>query len=341
MITRSRWLWPALLLGAALSAHALPQLSIHLPVPGYDLYYVGDLDIRGHMTGVANEISVSLDLDQNVRYEIQIGLYFAGTWLVEGTVWADITNAPVHYEWNLNQIRQGEGLGPFHGDAGEFNDTFLDQISGNALPSGVYTVTAHFVEPAGVPDISASFTVNDPRNIELQTPWDGALVYNDQPTFSWSGRARNYRLRVCEFNPDFHGSPQEALEGEPMWVAQLSAPSCVYGQGGGARPLQDGRQYVWMVEALLSTTSGDQAFPSAIRRFRLSLGQGGNLEPELASLLEGLTPGQLAGIGDLLEGFHLSGSILIDGQPVSPEELQQLLEQLASGELNIASIRIE
>ena len=343
MITRMRRLWPVFLLGAALQALATPQVSIQLPVPGYELYYVGDLDPRGDLGGVGTEISVTLVLDQDTDYNLDVDLSFGNEWLVRGALWADNVTAGVYGPWTLEDMRSGNlpGGSNFHA-SGEFNDDFLGQISGNALPSGSYTVSAHFNQPTGVPDIHASFTINDPRQVNLQTPWEGALIYTDQPTFSWSGRAQHYRLRVCEFNPDFHGSPQEALAGEPMWVADLGATSVVYGQSGGsARPLQEGRHYVWMVEALLRTTSGEQAFASAIRNFRLHQAEGGQGQPDLISLLGGLTPGQLAGLGNLLEGYHLNGAIMIDGQPVSLEEFQQLLQQLAAGQLNIASIRIE
>jgi hypothetical protein len=127
-----------------------------------------------------------------------------------------------------------------------------------------------------------------------------------------------------------------------MWEAELSSTSVVYGLGGAsARPLVDGRQYVWRVEALLSTTSGPRSFPSTLRVFRVEQGPGGGNQPDLANLLGTLTPGQLAGIAGLLEGYFVNGTILIDGRVVTREELEDLLRRLAAGELNIASIRIE
>jgi hypothetical protein len=91
---------------------------------------------------------------------------------------------------------------------------------------------------------------------------------------------------------------------------------------------------------VLNTTSGRRQFASAIRTFTFS--QGGEApEQQLGNLLGGLTPSQLAGLAGLLENFRLNGTIMVDGRAVSLEEFQDLLARIASGELNISSIRIE
>jgi len=328
------------LLGLAGLAAATPVVQVNLPVQ-YDLYYVGDLDPRGALQGVGQEITVEVSNLTLGTYDLHVDLLFGGTVLADGDV-EDFLVSESHWgPWSLSDIR-GNRVPGGHGQ-GSFNDEFLSQISGNVLPAGVYTVAARItpVMPAGSPvETTASFTINDPRQVELQTPWNDAALFTLEPTFSWSGRANAYRIVVCEVDPERHGSPQDALESTPLWTANLQGrTSVVYGEGG-ARPLVAGRRYVWQVEAVLSTTSGRRQFASEARTFTVRT-DGGQQPQQLANLLGGLTPSQLAGLADLLENFELSGTILVDGRPVSLEEFQQLLGRLASGELNIASIRIE
>ena len=191
----------------------------------------------------------------------------------------------------------------------------------------------------GSNQISTSFTVNDQRNLTLQLPWEDAVIGTEQPAFAWSGRAPHYRIRVCEYNTERHSSPQEAIEDMPVWEAMVEQPSAVYGLEGNQRsPLVNGGDYAWIVYTVLSTTSGEQEFPSEVRVFHYRSGEGNQ---PLEDLLGGLTPSQLAGLGDLLQQLSLSGAITVDGQLISPQELQDIVQRLASGELHVAGIRVE
>lgn len=332
------------LLGLAGLAAATPEVQVNLPVQ-YDLYYVGDLDPRGALQGVGQEITVEVSNLTLGTYNLHVELLFGGTVLADGDVEGFLVSETHWGPWSLADIR-GNRV-PGGNGRGSFNDEFLSQISGNVLPAGVYTVEAVIINrtmdspPVTSTDTdTAFFTINDPRQVELQTPWNDAALSTPEPSFSWSGRANAYRIVVCEVDPERHGSPQDALESTPLWTADLlGRTSVVYGEGG-ARPLVAGRRYVWQVEAVLSTTSGRRQFASEARTFTVRT-DGGQQPQQLANLLGGLTPSQLAGLADLLENFELSGTILVDGRPVSLEEFQQLLGRIASGELNIASIRIE
>lgn len=339
MNTRAFWL--GLLLAGAGLAQAQPLIQLNMPAT-YDLYYVGDLDPRGDLSGVGNEITVEVSNLTLGTYSLSVELRYGDVWLARGSLEPFVLSESHLGPWSLAQIR-GDDLPGFNGD-GEFNDAFIEQVSGNALPAGVYTVEATVtpIMPAGSPFTTRStFIINDPRRIDLQSPWDAAQLFTAEPSFSWSGRAPSYFIKVCEFDPERHGSPQEALEGEAMWQQLLAGQTNVgYGEGGSARPLQAGHRYAWRVDAVLNTTSGRRQFSSAIRTFTYS--QGGDVpEQQLNNLLGGLTPSQLAGLADLLENYRLNGTILVDGRPVSLEEFQGILGRLASGELHISSIRIE
>lgn len=344
MKTLLRGLVLLLATGAAL---AVPTLSIELP-RDVDLYYVGDLDPSGTMTEVAEDIFLVLrnfTAADAGDYQMSIQLRYAGETLASGTLTADNVPAPPggEYRVSLHEIRTDNVR---FGDAvargrGDYNEAFLDRISGNALPTGVYTVTGTIDGPGGHADRQDMFTITDPRRVDLLLPPDGLPVFSDQPTFSWTGRARQYAIRVCAFEPELHASPLEAIEAEPEWEALVSQTSVVYGSTGLARPLRPGGSYVWVVEAVLNTTSGERRFPSAVRTFHVRQGNGGEDDRLLASLLDGLTPSQLSGIARLLEGLTLDGPITIDGRQVGVDELRAFVRQLAEGQYNIADVRLD
>ena len=335
----------ALLLTTTL-AWALPFASVETP---YDLYYIGDMDPAG--TGsLAEGIEVTLGIvDANEHYDrltIDLQLTYAGQNLASGHFWATNVNGGWSASYSVAEFRNGIELPAAanvdsYDSSGDYNEDFIENVSGNLLPAGTYTVSVRFGDENGLlgSPVSVSFTVNDQRNLQLQLPWTDAVIGTEQPAFAWSGRAPQYRVRVCEYNGERHSSPLEAIEEMPVWEAVVEQPSAVYGlQGQQRSPLVDGGDYAWVVYSVLNTTSGEQEFPSEVRVFHYRSGEGNQ---PLEDLLGGLNPSQLAGLGDLMQQLSLNGAITVDGQVVSPQELQELVQRLASGELHVAGIRME
>lgn len=343
MKTLLRGLVLLLATGAAL---AVPTLRLELP-RDIDLYYVGDLDPAGTMSEVGENIWLVIDgLTETGTYSMSLALSYGGEQLASGSLEAVNVTAPPQgtVRISLSAIRSNQVV---FGDVsargrGTYNEDFIDRISGNALPTGVYMVNGSIRMPSGaLYSEQDMFVLTDPRRVDLLLPLNGLPIFGDQPTFSWTGRARQYAVRVCAFDPELHASPLEAIESDPEWEALVDRTSVVYGSEGLARPLRPGTVYVWMVEAVLNTSSGERRFPSAVRSFQVREGHGGDDERLLANLLDGLTPSQLAGIATLLEGLSLNGPIVIDGQEASPDELRAFVQRLADGELNVSSIRVE
>ncbi|MCA9786048.1 MAG: hypothetical protein KC488_05795, partial [Candidatus Cloacimonetes bacterium] len=239
----------------------------------------------------------------------------------------------------------------------DFDEGLVDQLSftGNTLPAGVYTLRIDAML-AGQPfQSSDDFVISAPLSLSLQLPGDGSSVSNAFPSFHWSGRAREYEIKVAEYDPLVHGSFEEAIEGDPMWRTRVGsldhfnmAPTtATYGDGFGARPLVPGRTYVWTVEAVLATTSGNDALSSPIWSF-VYLPDGGtgydNLDPgyqALLSFLNGFMNGQVGDLMALLEGLSLSGPILLNGVPVDSATLMRIFNDIADGQLNLAGLRLE
>ncbi len=330
----------AALLALGGTARAQPSASVLSP---YDIYFVGDMDPLG-ISGVARGIDVVLTgFEIGSAWRIDVRLEYNEEWLASG--WVEARDIPrTTYTFSVADFRVGVQMSDNPSDraGGDFNEDFIGQVSGNVLPSGTYWLVVDFMDLNDFHTVyqELPIIIQDARSVELQLPWNGSVLADQNPVFTWTGRAPQFRIRVCNFDPTIHGSPLDAIEGVPMWEAEVSAPTAVYGLGGGvALPLVNGASYVWTVWALLETTSGPRAFPGAVWIF--SYAQSGADQLGVDLLLGDLNASQLAGLGVSLEGLQLDGPIMLDGRPISPEELQQIVRDLGSGALNVASVRFE
>jgi hypothetical protein len=335
----------------------LAQIEVDLTFPNLDIFYIGDLDPFGSGGQIENfEIVFSVQTGGNYAVDLFLD-YQGGINLVNSHL--SITGVqPGSYSYTLADFRNdqatfGGSIGSSHTD---FNDSAIEDLAfaGNTLPAGTYTLRLEAVVNSQSLSASDDFVISAPLSISLQAPWNQSTVGSPFPNFLWSGRARAYQLLVAEFDPHRHGSHEEALEDVPMWVhlvgdvsqGLLAPTSAVYGDGGGARPLEPGRTYVWTVSAVMATTSGEEARTSPVWSFVYDPENegGGPADPgyqALMDFLNGFLNGQVGELLALLEGMSLSGPILIDGQPVDPAVLMQIFEAIASGELNLAAMRLE
>ncbi len=349
-------------------------ITVNLNYPTLDIFYLGDLDPLAEGSQVDNfTVTFGVGGDEGGDYDVDIAFEYFGA---AGTVQILVTDLlienvqPGTHTYSLSDFRSNNAnFGGFvHSSDTDFDEDVLEDINftGNSLPSGTYRFTLihtrgqyinGFFTPGGPPVIAdpAELVISEPLSISLQMPWDGSAIANAFPTFTWSGRARAYNLRVAEFNPLVHGSHLEALESEAMWEVSVGdvygmglAPTTIsYGEEGHFRPLVDGRTYVWNVEAVLNTTSGLETRPSPIWSFVYDTDGdqpifGGNATyEELLDFLSGFLGGQADEILALLQGMELAGPITIDGREVDAEELARIFNQIASGELNLASLYFE
>lgn len=346
-----------LLLAAAAPSRA--QIEVSLTFPNLDLFYIGDLDPFG-AGGQIENFEVGFVITEGGDYEVDLYLDFQGPiQLLRSHL--EIENATAgSYSYSLADFRNDGATfgGTVTSSFTDFDDSTIDNLpfTGNSLPAGTYTLRLDVTKDgAPISPVSDDFTISAPLSISLQMPWNGSTVTSPFPTFLWSGRARAYELRVAEYDPLRHGSLEEALEDVPMWStmvgdvsqATVAPTTAVYGDGGGSRPLVAGQTYVWTVNALLSTTSGDEARTSPVWSFVYDPdGESlpGDTDPgyqALLNFLNGFLNGQVGDLLALLEGMTLSGPILLDGQPVDPAVLMQIFQDMESGELNLATLRLE
>jgi hypothetical protein len=338
-----------LLLAITYSASAVITVDVG-PMPDYDLFMIGDLDPSGELGQVANEITFTFELTPPGDYYVEFLFSFENVWIVNGYLSGEDVSYDSGESFTLNQIRNNTANLPAGFDSGgEFNEDFVSHISGNSLPAGTYKIEAfvydfqNSVKGSQLYYDSDDFSFQDPRNIFLDTPYYGEIVANSFPDFSWNGLGSRYHIKVCAFDPESHGSYTDALEAQPVWEnEEVFGHGTPYGVGGDvALPLMEGTTYVWAVWAVLNTTSGEREYRSDIRSFIYSEGGSEYDQTSIENLLVGLTPGQLAGLVEMLQGFSLDGPITLNGEVISLEEFAELIRRLADGELNIASMRVE
>jgi len=345
-----------LLLAAAAPSRA--QIEVSLTFPNLDIFYIGDLDPL-NAGGQIENFELGFNVQTPGDYDVHLFLdYQGGVRLLDSRL--VITGVQSgNYTYTLSDFQNDQATfgGTISTSDTDFNDSAIDDLTftGNSLPAGTYTLSLDAVLAGNSLQSSDEFTISAPLSLSLQMPWNGSTVTSPFPTFLWSGRARAYDLRVSEYDPLRHGSFEEALEDVPMWsttvgdvnMATVAPTTAVYGDGGGSRPLVAGRTYVWTVNALLSTTSGEEARTSPVWTFVYDPdGESlpGNDDPgyqALLNFLNGFLNGQVGDLMALLEGMTLSGPILLDGQPVDPAVLQQIFQDMESGELNLATLRLE
>ena len=224
------------------------------------------------------------------------------------------------------------------------------------LPSGTYVFQTRVTMPGGLllDEDEVRVDLVNPTRLELLTPGgpfgDQPEVVNaSAPRFQWStdegliGGSQQYRIRVVPV--DAAASPEEAMQGFASWDAVTSATTAIYPGSVSAIPLVPGSTYAWQVTREVLTSGGTQSLASPIYWFKMADGTGAGSasggaaadigrETQLFQLLQRL------GLGGDLVGFRPTGQMLVDGSPVSIENLEPLLRAILSGDVAVRTITV-
>jgi hypothetical protein len=227
------------------------------------------------------------------------------------------------------------------------------------LPEGVYCFRLT-MEPAGEGPHDFSpieamdcLTVTNPLNLEIIQPGapfgdDLPAVVTAHPQFQWSSRASHWQVSIAEVEPG-DGSGEDVMENVPVYETELTSADVFGGGGSGTiswtyptagEDLVRGTSYCWQVTALVETSGGTEEIVSEVFCFRrwdpVDLGSGPLLEV-LSQILAQLEDQ----LGPELEGMVPTGTVFLDGEPVDPATLQEILDAISEGELDIEQLRIE
>ncbi len=227
-------------------------------------------------------------------------------------------------------------------------------MSLGSMPAGNYSFNLSVSAPNYQPDYvgfspNKQVSIVAPANIDLIFPSLGyEFVSDTYPVFEWnSSGCDNYFIRICEYNPIQHSSPEDAMQSESSFpypddgtfVSVESATQLDYSTVNG-RPLEVGKAYAWQIKKVCSTTGNDQEIFSEIYGFTISEA-GQTITPcqqQLRNVLGDSQYNVLFGTNGPLEGYGECAEITLDGENLNSTDFGALLVQLMSGAFEIESI---
>ena len=264
---------------------------------------------------------------------------------------------------NGNKIEIDEVVWGEQIDEDQANDLITTVMTSGSMPSGNYTfslnVTADEYPPShpgyGVDYVGFNpqkdINIVSPANIDLNFPPDMHEFIEDiYPVFEWSSTGcENYFIRVCEYDPLMHSSPEDAIQSEASYpfpdnggFVELGTMSQLDYSAADGRQLEVGKSYVWQVRKVCNTTGADEEIYSELYSFTI-VGAGQSQTP-CQQQLQSLLPDEynaLFGTDGPLEGYGECIEFLLDNETLSDTDVANLLVQLMSGTLEIMSITVQ
>jgi hypothetical protein len=210
------------------------------------------------------------------------------------------------------------------------------------VPAGLYEFVVDILTGDGQTVLGSDeeeLVLTNPSIVELLVPTDGEVIGTSFPFFQWRGDADTWRIAVFHQLPGQSG-PEETAAGIPNFTAEETTPSFQY-PAAGARALEKGETYVWYVEGIQPATGGvARKFRSPLRSFTVS---DGSTLPSLLDELERALGPQYQGLIDQLraEGMSPSGTLRLNGSPITNTELMNILGILRANPDAVTSVVIE
>jgi len=223
-----------------------------------------------------------------------------------------------------------------------------------SMPSGNYSFNLNVTAPGYSIDYigfqpNKQINIVAPANIDLIFPSLGyEFVSDTYPVFEWNSTGCNdYYIRICEYNPILHSSPEDALQSEASFpypddgsfVSLGDVNQLDYSTVNG-RPLEIGKAYAWQVKKVCFTTGANQELYSEIYGFTISQA-GQTITPcqqQLRNVLGDSQYNVLFGPTGPLTGYGECAEITLDGENLNSTDFGALLVQLMSGAFEIESI---
>ncbi len=234
----------------------------------------------------------------------------------------------------ITNLNLGPGGSDIKTDQFHFNETVKQRIKDaglgtGLLPAGVYTFHVH-VQPVTCPqptDDQFVLVISNPSRVELRSPRDGEST-TEFPLFEYYFDGDAVELIVAEQNPD--QTREDAIARRPaMLDVQLTGQNSFLYAGG--RPLEVGKTYVWRVVGKVNGPNGQVTdIPSDVGQFVVSSSAGGSSLDLILTQLEEIFGKRYPGIFQEIHqnGFTLQGRETLNGNPVSTQDLLNLLIQL-------------
>ena len=319
---------------------------------------IGDLDFKiGGSHSLFFTLTVQSPQPRRVQLHGDLGIVLASGEAFSNA--ATLTTKPFDVPRMLSNLDIGPGRG-IQTQKFEFSKEAKDHVEDPALstgklPAGLYTLTISISDSGSDhpinPDCIKVITLNlqTISRLDLISPPDNSILPNPFPQFNWQYDGDRVELSVYEWLSGKH-SKEDAAEGTPQLIIRSGDPDLPVGARSfqyptnAVRALEPGKTYVWRIKGLNLGSGGlGTAASSDIWQFNIASaggnvsagGSGGDLALQLMNL--GLAAQIQNGLlsGDL----QLTGVLLIDGLPVSAEEVTRILRDLAANPDKIISIK--
>lgn len=267
-----------------------------------------------------------------------------------------VLSEPVRRVTNRDLASRGRDVSMTDYEIGKEAERTYEQIAQTGrFPSGTYVFALKVFTPVGavLDETVVRLELTNPTRIELIAPGrpfgePPPVVTTQAPRFVWSsavgvGGGGQYRIRVVRV--DAAASAEEAMQGFAAWEAVTRATTVLYPGSVNAIPLEPGASYAWQVTREIRTSGGVEFLASPIFWFRVAAPAGAaplarSAASDDAAALEFAALVQRLGFGASLAGFRPTGQLLVDGRPVAPERLQDLIRAILAGEIAIRSVTV-
>ena len=111
----------------------------------------------------------------------------------------------------------------FNGDLLDINSE--SNVYGfDRIPAGQYRFNISVYDENGTEAMytfnpNRTIVIQNPTTIQLISPTDGYVFVGDlYPVFQWSSQGcENYAVRICEYDPRIHSSPDDAIQSESVY----------------------------------------------------------------------------------------------------------------------------
>jgi len=254
---------------------------------------------------------------------------------------------------NAVKVKQAHYEGISESDMKELLNDFA--ASGGNLPEGTYSFKFAITPPPGFELDDSAFesiaviTSRIPEGFTLISPRDGETITGINPFFEWSSLGcDDYYIRIAEYNPLLHSSPDDAINSESSlpypdnheFYSIGSATSFLY--EGVGRPLEPGKTYVWQVKKKCYSNRDEKwADPSQVQSFSIleaNTQTESSCQQQLRSVLGDNQYNVLFGANGPLAGYGECAEISLDGNVLSASDFEALLVQLINGVYQIESV---
>jgi hypothetical protein len=226
-------------------------------------------------------------------------------------------------------------------------------------------------------------SVGNPSNLELVAPGgrleDQLEIYNLYPWFQWESAdfmwtgsscpECGYFIRISEYDPAIHSSVDEALNDlsnlpypdnnqfyklDTKIVAAAAdlytAETSLQYPFSDAKPLENGKTYVWQVKKTYPTTSGPETIESDIYAFTIpEMGEEGgttqaggiNIWLQMLEQMLDADTYNLLFTGELV-GYTPTGVVTLnETQQLTQDQLSAIIAQLLAGQITIQAVGVE